>query len=333
MYRHWIRAITAIGVLSIGYANASVGTDEQWRIEKLDPGLDAILSTQTTIEKIAGGYRFTEGPVWSRAGYLYFSDIPSAVIHRRAQNGSDSVWMGPREFTASGPAGGSPGPNGLAFDQRGRLTICDQGNRRIVRLEHNGHLTVLADHYNGKRLNSPNDLVYKSDGALYFTDPPFGLSNGDGDIRKEQPVNGVYRLLRGKLDLLISDLPRPNGIAFSPDEKYLYVSNTGPQKVYLRYKVNSDGTLGDREVLCDMTDSRGLGVPDGMKVDQRGNIYGSGPGGIWIIAPSGKHLGTIHLPEVAANCAWGEADSQTLYITATSAVYKVKLRVRGARSF
>lgn len=190
---------------------------------------------------------------------------------------------------------------------------------------------MLADRFKGKRFNSPNDLVYKSDGALYFTDPPYGLAKEDQDPKKEQPVNGVYRISKGKVDLLVSDLPRPNGIAFSPDEKYMFIDNSEPKKLFLRYEVRPDGTLGRGTVFQDVTSSPQPGLPDGLKVDQQGNMYGTGPGGVWIFSPEGKHLGTIRTPEVAANCAWGEKDAHTLYITATTSVYRIRLKIAGMR--
>jgi gluconolactonase len=301
-------------------------------VERLDAALDAIVPAGTGIDKIAGSLKFTEGPVWVHLGYLLFSDIPAAVIEKWTASGKVSAYLGPGEFVGKSPAiAGVAGTNGLTLDKQGRLVICDQGNRRIVRVESNGSLTVLADHYAGKRLNSPNDLVYKLDGALYFTDPPYGLDKEDEDPRKEQLFNGVYRIANGNVQLVLHDLPRPNGIAFSPDEKYLYVDNSEPKKLYLRYEVKADGTLGPAVTFYDMNSIPGEGLPDGMKVDQKGNIYGSGPGGIWIISPAGKHLGTLRLPEVAANCAWGDVDGRSLFITASTSVYRIRLKVPGVR--
>jgi gluconolactonase len=205
-------------------------------------------------------------------------------------------------------------------------------------------ITVLADSYQGKKLSSPNDLVYKSDGSLYFTDPPYGLpTQADNDPLKEQPVNGVYRIVgarqhkagappeNDKLQLIIKDLPRPNGIAFSPDEKYLYIADSG-LKVWLRYKVQADGSVTDREQFLDAKTDSTPGGPDGIRVDKKGNIYGSGPGGVWIISPDGKHLGTIKVAEVVANVAWGDKDAKTLYIVASTTVYKIRTKVAGVRN-
>jgi len=304
------------------------------QIERLDLALDAIVASDTAIEEVATGFQFTEGPVWDHAGFLFFTDINAALINQWLPVGRVVPFLGPAAFTEKDLAvAGVPGANGLTVDREGRLVACDQGHRVISRVEEDGKITVLADRYQGKRFNSPNDLVYKSDGSLYFTDPPYGLEKEDLDRKKEQPVNGVYRITRGKVELLVKDLPRPNGIAFSPDEKYMYIDNSEPQKLFLRYDVNPDGTLSHPTVFQDVTSSPDPGLPDGLKVDQRGNVYGAGPGGIWIFSPTGKHLGTIRVPEVAANCAWGDKDGQTLYITATTSLYRIRLKIPGVRPY
>jgi gluconolactonase len=205
-----------------------------------------------------------------------------------------------------------------------------------------GQITVLADTYQGKKLNSPNDLVYSRNGDLYFTDPPYGFrTQSDKDPDKELPFNGVYRIPhataqkpgtppnRTGLQLLVRDMPRPNGIAFSPDEKTLYVSNSEPKKFWMSYRVKPDGTLDAGTVLCDASSDKSPGSPDGMKIDRKGNIYSAGPGGVWIISPAGKHLGTIHMPDRTSNVAWGDADGHTLYITASASVYRVHTNVGG----
>jgi gluconolactonase len=225
-----------------------------------------------------------------------------------------------------------PGSNGLTLDREGRVTINEHGNRRVTRLEKNGTLTVLADRYEGRRLNSPNDLVYKSDGALYFTDPPFGLPRFHDDPRRELPFAGVFRYADGRLHLLAADLEGPNGIAFSPGERYLYVTNWDvKKKVVMRYEVTPDGGLANGRVFFDMTGAPGEEALDGLKLDQRGNLYVSGPGGLWILSPEGRHLGTIRMPELPANFAWGDDDGRTLYLTARTALYRVRLGIPGVR--
>jgi gluconolactonase len=310
------------------------------QIIRKDPALDDIVPAHAKIEKLAGGFLFTEGPIWvprteDTDGYLLFSDPNNNLIYRWTQDGQLSIFM-----TKSGYRGmdigeyGQPGSNGLTLDRQGRLTINQHGNRRVVRMEKNGQLTVLADGFEGKRLNSPNDLVYKSDGALYFTDPPFGLPKFFEDPRKELPYSGVFRVSPdGKqVQLLTTDLQGPNGLAFSPDEKYFYVDDwdTG-KKVVMRYQVNSDGTLSNGQVFFDMTSAEGEDALDGMKVDQKGNLYVSGPGGLWIISPEGRHLGTLVPPEHPHNFAWGDDDGRTLYLCAKTGLYRIRLNVPGIR--
>ena len=303
------------------------------KIQRFDPALDAIVSPGTKIEKLAGGFLFTEGPIWVRdGGYLLFSDPNNNLIYRWSQNEGVSIYR-----THSGYTGrdigeyGQPGSNGLTLDAEGRVTINEHGNRRVTRLEKNGQLTVLADRYNGKRLNSPNDLVYRSDGALYFTDPPFGLPKFFEDPRKELAFSGVYCLIHGELKLVSSDLSGPNGLAFSPDEKYLYVANWDEkQKVILRFDVQPDGALSNKKIFFDATNNPGEDAWDGLKVDQQGNVYASGPGGLWILSPEGKHLGTIVGPEHPHNLAWGEADHKTLYLASQTGLYRITVNIPGA---
>jgi gluconolactonase len=227
-----------------------------------------------------------------------------------------------------------PGSNGLTLDGDGRLTINEHGNRRVTRLEKTGALTVLADRFEGKRLNSPNDLVYRSDGSLYFTDPPFGLPKAFDDGRKELPFSGVYRWADGKVQLLARELTGPNGLAFSPDEHFLYVGNWDERKkLVMRYQVRTDGSLGEGTIFYDMTAAGGEDAIDGIKVDERGNVYVSGPGGLWILSPEGTHLGTIVAPEHPHNMAWGGPGYKTLYFTAQTGVYRVRMSVAGSGAF
>jgi len=313
------------------------------QVDRKDPGLDAILPADAKLEKIAGGFGFTEGPVWidagnpaiapdSSEGFLLFSDPNHNLIYRCTLDGEVQVYR-----TKSGYAGedigqfGQPGSNGLTVDSQGRLTICQHGNRRVVRIEKNGLTTVLADRYDGKRLNSPNDLVYRSDGTLFFTDPPFGLPKFHQDPRRETPFSGVYSVREGKVRLVSADFTGPNGLAFSPDEKLLYVGDWDEQhKVVNRYPVNPDGTLGKGELFFDLTSAAGEDAIDGIKVDQRGNVYVSGPGGLWVFSPAGEHLGTLHGPEHPHNLAWGGSDRRTLYLAAQTGIYRIRLHIPGA---
>jgi gluconolactonase len=302
-------------------------------IERASPRLDDVLAADAPIERVATGFVFTEGPVWHPDGYLLFSDPNENAIYRWTPDGQVSVFR-----TKSGYAGADiaeyrqPGSNGLALDREGRLTIAEHGRRRVSRVERNGTVTVLADRYEGGRLNSPNDLVYRSDGSLYFTDPAFGLPRVYDDPRKELPFQGVFRWKGGALTLLARELKGPNGIAFSPDERFLYVADWDERhKAVTRYAVRADGTLGAATTFLDLGHLPGDEALDGLEVDERGNVYVSAPGGVYIVAPDGTHLGTIRPPERPANFAWGDEDGRTLYMTAHTSVYRVRLKVAGVR--
>lgn len=317
-------------------------------ITRLDPAMDAIVGPNPKIFKLAEGFQFTEGPVWVRDGqYLLFSDPNSNVIYKYAPNGNSAgkleVFRTPSGYSGADIAEyHQPGSNGLALDAQGRLTINEHGNHRVSRLEKDGRVTVLADSYKGKRLNSPNDLVYRSDGTLFFTDPPFGFPKLYKDPRKALPFSGVYAIYKGKLQLVSTDLSGPNGIALSPDEKFLYVGNWYDATLYtngradekkvvvMRYEVNADATLANGKIFFDMTGAKGEDAIDGIKVDQQGNLYVSGPGGLWVISAAGKHLGTINAPKHIHNMAWGDEDNKTLYLCARSGLYRMRLNIPGA---
>jgi gluconolactonase len=305
------------------------------KVERTDPAIDQIVPANAKLWKVAEGFEFTEGPIWLRSrDALLFSDPNHNTIYQYSAAGELSVF---RERSGYDAADISeylqPGSNGLTLDKQGRLTIDEQGRHRVSRLEHDGTLTVLADSYQGKRLNSPNDLVYRSDGTLYFTDPPFGLPKFFDDPRKELPFSGVYSWRDGRLRLQRRELRGPNGIVFSPDEKYLYVDNWDPAaKTVTRYPVRRDGTLGRGEIFIDLTAQiPGEEALDGMKVDVQGHLYVSAPGGVWIFDPQGRHLGTITAPHPVHNFAWGGKDGRTLYLCARSALYRIDLLQRGIR--
>jgi gluconolactonase len=327
---------------------AVAGSGFAQSIQKLDPALDQLIDVNTNVERVATGFnKWTEGPVWTHAQSLMFAEIPANSIIQWLPGQKASVFLHPSGYKGSTPfTGPEPGSNGMTVDSQGRLTVAGHAQRdvwRMEKLDPKAPITILADTFEGKSLNSPNDLVYKSDGSLYFTDPPYGLpTQSDKDPEKKLTVNGVYRIsgardqragappARAQLQLLIKDLPRPNGIAFSPDEKVLYVSNSGPPK-WMRYSVHPDGSATEGKVLFDASAEKGVGGPDGIKVDRQGNLWGSGPGGVWILSPGGKHLGTIPAPERVGNVAWGDEDGKTLYIVASTSVYRIRTKVGGVK--
>jgi len=303
-------------------------------IERLDPRFDALVPPGAVIEVLAMGFAWSEGPVWVAsdqaglpAGCLLFSDIPNNRIHRWQPGQGVHVFLEPAGFTGPAEYGRERGSNGLAIDHAGRLLLCEHGDRRVSRLEPGGGKKTLADAFEGKRLNSPNDLAVHSSGAIYFTDPPYGLPKGWDDDRRELDFCGVYRLApEGTLSLLCDTMTRPNGIAFSPDEKTLFVAQSDPAApIWRAFTVAADGTLADGGSLSKTR----RGLPDGLKVDPAGNLFATGPGGVLVLAPDGTHLGTLLTGQATANCAFGD-DGQTLYITADSLLCRVRLAAAGA---
>lgn len=304
------------------------------KVHRYDPRLDKILAADAKIEVIGSGFEWAEGPVWIKdGGYLLFSDIPRNSVMKWKEGEGVTLFLKPSGYTGVVDYGREPGSNGLTVDAQGRLVSCEHGDRRVSRLEKDGGKRTLVDNYMGRRLNSPNDLVFKSNGDLYFTDPPYGLPKNWDDPRRELDFCGVYRLSKdGKLTLLNKDLTRPNGLAFSPDEKKLYVAQSDPKKaVVMEFPVKEDGTLGTGHVFADLTESvdKMPGLPDGMKMDHNGNLFTSGPGGIYVFGPDGKRLGRIETGEKTANCAWG-GDGSTLYMTADMYICRIKTLTRGA---
>ena len=298
-------------------------------LEVHNPGLHGLIAPDTPIERGAGGLTFTEGPVW-RGDALLFSDIPNKRIARWRR-----LPEGPELTTyATGMS------NGLTLDRQGQVLAAEHDGRRVTRVADNGMRTVLAEQFQGKRLNSPNDIVVKSDGSIYFTDPPYAIQPSTPGMPrpagwwtapipgKELPYNGVYRLTpNGTLDLLVDDFALPNGLAFSPDESLLYVDDSAHKHIRA-FTVRPDGTLTNSRVLLDMA-SDDPGVPDGLKVDLQGNVFCTGPGGVWVCSPDGTLLGRIVLPELPANLAWGE-DGSVLFLTARTSVYRLQTKTRGA---
>lgn len=302
--------------------------------------IDAIVGPNPKVFKLAEGFTFTEGPVWVPArGSLLFSDPNENTIYEYSPDGRLSVFRLPSGYDGADIAEyRQPGSNGLALDPQGRLTINEHGNRRVTRLgdptlSGASAPTVLADRFEGKRLNSPNDLVYRSDGALFFTDPPFGLPKVFDDPRKELATSGIYMLRDGVLRLVSDELTGPNGLAFSPDERYLYVGNWDEaRKVVMRYAIGADGRVLERRVFFDMTAAPGEEALDGIKVDVAGNLFVSGPGGLWVISPAGQHLGTIVTPRHVHNMAWGDEDGKTLYLAARDRLYRMRLLTGAPRN-
>jgi gluconolactonase len=340
------RLLTACSLL-IAWAGISINlcarADELPNsVVRLDPAANQIVSADARVEILKSDYfGISEGPVWIQrggTGYLLFSDIGANSIYKWTADGQLSVFLPNSGYTGDMATVGLQGfvayngrlyianfgSNGIVADSQGRLIFCAQGDRAIVRIEADGKRTVLADRYEGKRLNRPNDLVLKSDGGIYFTDP-----RAANNATMELPASGVFLLKNGSAKLLLDDYRLPNGLALSPDEKYLYV-NDSVRRLIMRYDVLQDDTLANGKVFVDMANEKAPGAPDGMKVDVLGNLYSTGPGGVWIISPAGKHIATILLPENATNMNFGDADGKTLYITDRRSLAKVRLNVRGA---
>ena len=326
----WMRTAT-LDFYAPERARSAVTTP--FEVDRADPTFDAVVDPDAPLERVAWGFVFTEGPVWSSDGSLLFSSPNTNSIYRWHPSGRVSVFRSKSGYTGTDIGRFTqPGSNGLTFDPQRRLTICQHGNRRVIRVEPHGNVTVLADRYRGRRLNSPNDLVHRSDGTLFFTDPPFGLPGAYDDPDKELQFSGVFAVRDGEVTLVTDELEGPNGLAFSPDERYLYVGNWDPdRKVVMRYELGPNCQVTDARVLFEMTGADGDDAIDGLKVDVEGNVYVCGPGGIWVISPGGAHLGTLRLPEAPHNLAWGDADGRTLYVTALTSVYRIRLQIPGIR--
>ena len=347
MIRIAMAAIASVLAVALATGQSPAGGS----VVRLDPALDALVSPDAKVELVKGGFGFTEGPVWmgkGKDGHLLFSDIPGNVIWSLTADGKASVDLTPVGYNGpevwrwggmmtNGKERTDPqfeefamiGANGLTLDPQGRLIIATYAGRSIVRVEKNGQRTVLADRFEGKRFGGPNDIVVKRDGTIYFTDGNGAYRLGARDPRRELDMGGVFMVKDGKVTRAVADMPNTNGLAFSPDEKYLYV-NASVAKFVNRYEVRADGTLANGKLLIDISKEPGPGITDGLRVDTRGNLYETAPpGGIWIISPEGKHLGTIGVPEMAANLAFGDADRKTLYITARTGIYKIRLNTPG----
>jgi gluconolactonase len=336
--RSWQLATVAVGIL-IFYGSMAMAAEKKvypafGKIERKDARFDQLIPQDAILEKLADGFDWAEGPVWDKKGqYLLFSDIPPNSVMKWKEGEGITLFLKPSGYTGSKPRGGEPGSNGLHFDAQGRLVLCQHGDRRIARLKGDKSFETLADRYDGKRFNSPNDAVFKSNGDLYFTDPPYGLEGLNDDPAKELKFNGVYRLAKdGTVTLLTKEMTFPNGIGFSPDEKTLYVAQSDPkQPIWKAFDVKPDGTLGSGRVFADSTawfEAGRKGLPDGLKVDQKGNVFATGPGGVHVFAADGTHLGTIDTGEATANCGWGE-DGTVLYVCADMYLGRIKTNTKG----
>lgn len=302
------------------------------KVVRIDPSLDKLISLDAKIEVLSSGYQWSEGPVWVKdGGYLLFSDVPANTIYRwKEGDKSATPFLKPSGYTGMGRYSNEPGSNGLIINQKGELVACEHGDRRIsaMPLKVGGKFS-LADNFQGKRFNSPNDIVQHSNGSYYFTDPPYGLDKHENDLSREIDIFGVYRIgTDGKVSVATAELYRPNGLAFSPDEKILYVAQSDPNRaIIMAYPVQADGSLGKGKVFYDATpivkEGKLKGLPDGLKLDKKGNLFATGPGGILIISPEAKLLGRIDNNEPTANCAWGD-DGSTLYITSNMHLSRIK---------
>ncbi len=304
------------------------------KIERVDPHFDELIPRDAVLEKLAEGFAWSEGPVWIKeGGFLLFSDIPNNSIMKWKEGEGITLFLKPAGYTGQEPRGGESGTNGLLVDREGRLVMCQHGDRRIVRVEKDGRWTTLVDRYQGQRLNSPNDATFKSNGDLYFTDPPYGLPKGPDDPAREIKFCGVFCASpSGEVRLLTDKMTRPNGIGFSPDEKTLYVAQSDPEKaVWMAFDVKEDGTLGPGRVFFDATawvKNKLPGLPDGLKVDKKGNLFATGPGGVSVFAPDGVFLGRINTGVPTANCRFGD-DGSVLYVTANQWLCRIKTGTKG----
>lgn len=306
------------------------------KVVRLDPALDVLIPKDARIEVLASGFDWAEGPAWVKdGGFLLFSDVPKNTVYKWKEKDGISVFLQPSGYTGVGEYSKEPGSNGLIINRKGELVSCEHGDRRVsvMPLSAGGKRT-LADNFQGKRFNSPNDIVQHSSGAYYFTDPPYGLPKYVDDPTREIPLFGVYRIgTDGKVSIVVEDLTRPNGVAFSPDEQILYVAQSDPDAAYIMaYSVNADGSLGKGKLFFDATamGKQGLvGLPDGLRVDVKGNVFSTGPGGVLVISPQGKLLGRIETGEATANCSFGGDDGSTLFLTADMYLCRIQTSTKG----
>jgi gluconolactonase len=326
-------AFVCLGISFLQASAGSLAPDPAFKIERLDPAFDKLISADAKIEKLAEGFVWSEGPVWQK-GALYFSDVPANILYRWQPGETKATpFLQPSGGMDATPAFKEPGSNGTTLDAKGNLILCQQGTRRVARLEVDGKQVALTNGFEGRHFNSPNDVIFAKNGNLYFTDPPYGLEGLNDSPLKELKFNGVFLVKSsGETTAVIKDLTFPNGLAFSPDEKILYVGVSDPNSARVwAYDVRADGTLANRRQFFDakplVSDAR-VGLPDGMKVDEHGNVWCTGAGGVIVISPAGKHLGSVITGQQTGNCAWGD-DGSTLYICANHFICRVKTLTKG----
>ncbi len=319
-------------IIGLFFSSVIQCQDQSGSLTFIKKSFSKIASKDAKIQKIAGDFQFTEGPVWHSDGYLLFSDIPANKIFKYQPGEDISVYLENSGYIGSEDENKGQGSNGLTFDNAGNLLICQHGARQVLKADRAGNYTPIARQFGGKRLNSPNDLVVKSDGTIFFTDPPWGLAKGLEDPLKELDFQGVFKLKGGSLELIDDQLTMPNGIALSPDEEYLYVATSeGGKAQYFRYQLDDDANVREKELFFDASSLGGNGGPDGMKVDKKGNCYFTGPGGILVVNSKGEHIGTISPPEIPANLGWGGKHGKTLFMTCRTGLYAIELKVEGVR--
>jgi gluconolactonase len=304
-------------------------------IERLDSAVNEILGDEPNIEIIGQGYKWSEGPVWvASENMLLFSDVPNNVIHKWTEAKGVEQYLTPSGFTGQGHYSNEPGSNGLTLSPEGKLVLCQHGDRKVAYMDAplnnpSPKFVTISDNYQGKKLSSPNDAAFRSNGDLFFTDPPYGLPKQADDSTKETPHNGVYKVSGGTTTLIVDSLTRPNGIAFLKGEKTLLVANSDPEKAkWYAFDLDEKDSVVNSRIFFDATSNAKAGekgLPDGFRVDKNGNVFASGPGGIWIFNGEGKPLGRIRLSEPASNCALS-ADEKTLFITNNMYLVRVRLR-------
>lgn len=319
-----LKNISTICSLVIALLLCQNGRAQKSPFKVIDASFLKLVDTAERAQKISEGFGFLEGPLWSKKGYLLVSDLPANKIYKIGKDGKAEVFIENSGFTGNDTAGLPTryGSNALAYNGQGNILVCQHGNHAIAMITKNGALKTVVNAYKGKRLNSPDDLAVKRDGSIYFTDPPYGLKNGDVDVHKAQVQNGIYMYKNDSLALLATDYRYPNGLAFSPDEKYLYICSYDFKELMRRYEVDENGTLKNGKVFC-------TGIGDGIKVDSIGNVYLCNWLGVHVFSPDGKEIGLIELGEPVTNLNWGGEDRKTLYIVATSNIYKLRTKLPG----